>query len=164
MGRLALLLSAALCAGGCVERKFVIEAYPIGDPATNIPAQVLRNGRPIGFTPVDDSFVYYGKYEFTLIRDGYETLHVVEDIKPPWYQYPLIDFFAENVWPFKISDVRRLRIPMQPLRPVHSEEVLSRAQELRQQGRLIGEPAAPAAPAATIAPPVGGGVPAARQN
>src|SRR5262249_58004588 len=68
IGRLGVLLSAALLTG-CVERRFVIESVP---PT----AQVLRNGQPIGFTPVDSEFIYYGKYNFTLIKDGYETLHV----------------------------------------------------------------------------------------
>jgi len=155
IGRLAVLLGVALASAGCVERKFVIEAYPIDDPHTNIPAQVLRNGQPIGFTPVDDAFVYYGKYDFTLIKDGYETMHLVEKIRAPWYEYPPLDFFVENLWPFTIHDVRRLRLPMQPARITPPDQVLPRATELRGQGKLIGDPAPPRPPA----PPPTGGVP-----
>src|SRR5262249_15529581 len=97
---LGLALLAASLSTGCVERRYVINSDPPG-------ALVYRDGRPIGTTPVDDAFIYYGKYHFTLVKDGYETLHVEEDFASPWYEYPPLDFFAENVWPWKIRDVRR---------------------------------------------------------
>ena len=37
---------------------------------------------------MDDHFVYYGNYHFTLIKDGYETLQVDQDIPAPFYEYP----------------------------------------------------------------------------
>src|SRR5581483_5232398 len=58
------LCVAALCAGaltGCVERRYVITSDPPG-------AIVYCNGRQIGATPVDDHFIYYGKYDFTLVK------------------------------------------------------------------------------------------------
>jgi hypothetical protein len=125
------LLGAALLSG-CVERRFVIESVPSG-------AQVLRNGQPIGFTPVDDAFVYYGKYDFTLIKDGFETLHATEKISAPWYEIPPFDFISENLVPWKIHDVRRLRYQMNPLQATRFEDVLQRGQQLREQGRLIGD-------------------------
>src|SRR5947209_14074171 len=70
---------------GCVERRYVITSDPPG-------AVVLRNGQPIGATPVDDYFVYYGKYNFTLIKEGYETLPVVQNIPTPWYESFGVDF------------------------------------------------------------------------
>jgi hypothetical protein len=136
--RLSLLVVAALLTG-CVERKFVIESSPPG-------AQVFRNGVPIGFTPVDDYWIYSGEYDFTLVKDGYETLHAREYIKPKWYQIPPIDLIAEAFIPHRISDVRRLHFQMQPLRAVRSEEVLGRAQDLRSQGRMIGDQPAPPQP------------------
>ena len=132
MLRLGVLLSALLLTG-CVERRFVIESMPPG-------AQVLRNGQPIGFTPADDHFVYYGTYEFVLIKDGFETLHVKEKIRAPWYQIPGLDFFFENVVPYTFHDVHRLRFQMQPLRQVPPDQVLQKATQLRGQGRLIGDP------------------------
>ncbi len=133
-----------VAATGCVERRFVIESVPPG-------AQVFRNGQPIGFTPVDDAFVYYGKYQFTLVKDGCETLHVVQDVPAPWYQIPPIDFISENLVPFKIRDRRPFVYQLQPRRAVSSGEVLQRAQDLRGQGQLIGEPR-PAPPPAPTPP------------
>src|SRR5581483_10051303 len=69
MTRRAVLLVAAVLAGGpsgCVERRYVIESDPPG-------ALVLVNGQPLGTTPVDGYFTYYGSYTFTLIKDGYQT-------------------------------------------------------------------------------------------
>ncbi len=120
---------------GCVDRRYVIQSDPPG-------ALVLRNGQPIGCTPVDDHFTYYGKYDFTLIKDGYETQKIEQDICAPWYEYPLIDFFTENLIPFKIRDVRRFNYQMQPVKTVRTDEVLQRAEQLRTQGQSIGAPRA----------------------
>lgn len=142
-----IVLPAVALMTGCVERRFVIESNPAS-------AQVLLNGNPVGFTPADASFVYYGEYDITLIKDGYETLHVKEKIRTPWYQYFPLDFVTENLVPWKISDVRRLRYNMQPLQPVRSEDVLNRAQGLRDQGRLIGDQPYAPRPAPTPVPPM----------
>jgi hypothetical protein len=74
---------------------------------------VLRNGRPLA-RPADDTFVYYGKYRFTLVKDGYETLHVDQEVRPPWWQYPPIDFVVENLIPYTFRDIRRFNYSMQP--------------------------------------------------
>jgi len=51
----------------------------------------------------DGSFVYYGKYRFTLMAPGLETLHVEENITPPWYEWWPLDFFFETLWPFELE-------------------------------------------------------------
>src|SRR5215510_252534 len=86
--RIFLGLAAVALAGGlpgCVERRYVIESDPPG-------ALVLVNGQPIGTTPVDGYFTYYGTYNFTLIKDGYETKRVSQRIASPWYELPVVDF------------------------------------------------------------------------
>src|SRR5262245_3283745 len=109
IGILALLSSGV---AGCVERRYVIESDPPG-------ALVLVNGTPLGATPVDGHFVYYGNYTFTLIKDGYETLHVDQRIRAPWFEYPGADFVSENVYPGKLEDVRRFRYALQPAAQVN---------------------------------------------
>src|SRR5262249_26117675 len=120
-------------AAGCVERRFVITSDPPG-------ALVVHNGVVLGATPCDDSFVYYGKHQFTLIKDGYQTLHAEEKITTPWYEWPGIDFISENIYPCKIADVRRLHFTLQPMVKDPPEGVSQRAQELRQRGKAIGVP------------------------
>jgi hypothetical protein len=130
---------------GCVERRYIIQSDPPG-------ALVYRNGRYLGATPVDDWIVYYGKYDFVLVKEGYETLHVVQRYPPPWYELPGLDFISENVVPFKLRDVRCFHYTMQPLQTVAPGEVLGRADELRTRAQGIGAPAPPR----PVGPPPGG--------
>lgn len=130
----AAFLTLALLAG-CVERRYVIESDPPG-------ALVLANGQPIGATPVDGHFVYYGRYQFTLIKDGYETLQVEECFRPPWYQFPPLDFVSENLYPGKIEDVRRPRpYKLLPKSQPRTDALLGQAEQLRQKGRSLEVPA-----------------------
>jgi hypothetical protein len=141
---IALAMSVALvngCAG--VERRYVVTSDPPG-------AIVLRNNQPIGATPADDHFTYYGTYHFTLIKDGYETLQVDQKIVPPWFEFCPLDFFAENLWPCRIEDVRRFHYKLEPLQMPNLNDMLNRGQELRNRGKSV----APTPPAEPPAPPV----------
>lgn len=133
---LAALLMGAVLTAGCVERRFVINSDPPG-------ALVYHNGIYLGATPVDGYVVYYGKHQFQLIKEGYETLDVVQPYLPPWYEYPGIDFVSENVWPFKVRDVRCFHYQMRPLQTIRADDVRQRAEELRARGENIGVPREP---------------------
>jgi hypothetical protein len=148
---LGLLLAAGL-AGGCVERKFVVET----DPPNVL---VLVNNQPLGPSPADGSFVYYGKYNFTLMAPGYETLHVTEDIAAPWYEWFPLDFFFETLWPFEIEDVRRFRYQMVPMQIPNTADVEQRSRVVREQGRAL-RPIPTAASETAGAPPQGEAPPA----
>jgi hypothetical protein len=144
-----LLLTAALSTG-CVERRFVVYSDPPG-------ALVYINGQYVGAAPADYYYVYYGKYHIRLVKDGYETLDVLENLRAPWYELPGIDFLAENANPFKIHDARSLSYTLQPLQPVRPDDVAARAAELRTRGQGIGNPREPRpAPQAPAPPPVPG--------
>ena len=131
---LAILALLATC--GCVERRFVIN--------TNIPgAQVYdEKGHPVGATPCDKEFTYYGKYRFTLVKDGYQTQVVETRVKAPWFEFPPLDFISENVLPFTIRDVRRLDYILQPAPMIPPEAVLREANDLRARGQTLqpGQP------------------------
>lgn len=122
--------------GGCVERRYVVTSDPPG-------AVVLRNNQHIGPTPADDHFTYYGNYHFTLIKDGYATLQVNQEFRSPWFEYFPLDFFAENVVPWRIEDVRRFHYKLEPVRMPNPNEVINEGQSLRNRGKAIGAPAAP---------------------
>jgi PEGA domain len=129
LGLAAAVLAGAPC--GCVERRYVVESDPPG-------ALVLVNGQPIGSTPVDGYFQWYGNYAFTLIKDGYETQTFSQRLNAPWFEYPPLDFVSENLYPGKIDDVRRLRFAMTPLTQVPAAELLQQADQLRNRGRALG--------------------------
>jgi hypothetical protein len=133
---------------GCVDRQYIIESDPPG-------AVVYVNGRQIGATPVQENFVYYGDYEFLIVKEGYETRRVVQNIPAPWYEYFPLDFFSENLWPCRELDVRRFKFSLNPLPAVRTDQLLEQAQNLRNRGQAIVPPATESPPAPT--PP---GVPA----
>ena len=64
---------------------------------------VFRNGVPIGPTPVDDQFVYYGNYHFTLVKDGYETLQVDQDIPCAVVRIPAAGFGERGAQPIQTA-------------------------------------------------------------
>jgi hypothetical protein len=160
------LLVTALPTTGCVTRRFVITSDPPG-------ALVYKDGQPIGATPVEAPFIYYGKYSFRLVKDGYEPLDVDPELVTPWYEYPVIDFVSENVIPHTFRDVQVLHFALVPLKPVVPEELKIRAQQLRDRGALIQPPPGiiqprpanppvptlppPAAPTPTLPPPLPAG-------
>jgi len=132
----AVLALVAVAASGCVDRRFVVESDPPG-------ALVYVNEKPIGFTPVDQSFIYYGKYRFVFVRDGYETLTVDEQIRTPWWSYFPLDFVVENLLPWTIRDVRYIRKPLEPRQEVSEKVILDRAEQLRAQAQTLAPPSGP---------------------
>lgn len=103
---------------------------------TNPPgATVSIDNQVIGTTPAATSFTYYGTREIRIEKDGYRTETIRRNIRPPWYQYPGIDFIAETLWPGEIRDDRAIDVELIPreLEPV--ETIVDRADSLRGQSR-----------------------------
>jgi len=147
------LLAGGALLVGCVERRFVVTTDP--------PSAIVYDEKsfPTGASPTDRTFIYYGEYQFTLVRDGYETLVVREKVKAPFYEWFLLDFFSENVIPCTIRDIRRFHYVLQPKQTPPEKAVLDSANALRQRGSAIGVPLPSQPPAAgpvstTLMPPV----------
>ncbi|HEV3258238.1 MAG TPA: PEGA domain-containing protein [Gemmataceae bacterium] len=148
MRRTMWMIGVAVYAGllaGCVERRYVITSNPPG-------AAVYRNGQFIGLTPVDDQFVYYGDYHFTIRKDGYATLQVRQPIPMPWYEYWPLEFVSENLVPGHIENIHRFDYTLQPLPQPNIQQLLNEAQILRSKGKAIGPPAPPPAPPGLVEP------------
>jgi PEGA domain-containing protein len=147
---MALCLAVGLIAG-CVERRMTIVSDPPG-------AAVTLNGHLIGATPVDvpsSLFEYYGNYDITLVADGYEPLTVRQPVPPPWYGYPFIDFFSENVVPYHYHDRRVFTYQLSAGKIVSPDELLKSANVGRARGQGIGVPAPiSTTPPAETPPPV----------
>jgi hypothetical protein len=127
----------AFAGTGCVERKFVVTSEVSGSPNLDAGAMLYVNGEQLGPTPRDVYYTYYGNYHLTLVKDGFETLQVDQKIPSPWYEWPPIDFFAENVNPFKVRDVRDFHYALMPVQGVRPEDVLNRGQLLRDRGLKV---------------------------
>jgi hypothetical protein len=132
---------------GCVERAMVITTEPFGAVVFD------ERNIPLSGSPADKSFVYYGKYQFTIVKDGYQTLVVEEDVKPPWYEWIGLDFISENLIPWTVRDIRRYHYKLQPAIVTDLDSVLEMGKMLRAKGLTIGEPLPPG-PSGQPAPPI----------
>ena len=132
---------------GCVQRRMTIRSNPPG-------ALVYVDDYEIGLTPVSVNFTYYGTRKIRLVKDGFETLTVMEKIPAPWYQIPPLDFVAENLVPGEIRDRRTLTYQLRPQTVCPPEELLARAEQLRNQMYVdhMGNPP-------PVLAPSGGGAP-----
>ena len=121
---------------GCVERRFRVESNPPG-------AYAYINNVPYGPTPVDVPFLYYGDYDVMLVREGFETKKVKQPVDPPWYQYPIIDFFAEALWPGQLTDIRVLAYELECVVQPTPDALKAEGAELRKMGAALPAPRYP---------------------
>lgn len=134
---------AAFSIAGCVERRYVVTTDPPG-------AIVYRNGQELGASPVDDHFVYYGKYHFTIKKEGYQTQQIDQDIPTPWYEYFPLDFISESLFPIQIENVSRFHYKLQPAEQPRIDELLRDSENLRNRGHNLPPP-----PPGSTPPPKG---------
>ncbi len=133
----------SLGASGCVQRRMMIRSNPPG-------ARVYVDDYDIGDTPVSANFTYYGTRKIRLVKDGYETLTVMQKFSTPWYEIVPLDFISENFVPGKISDHRVLDYQLRPQMVIPTDQLQARAEELRRNTH--GSAAAPLVPPASAVP------------
>jgi hypothetical protein len=138
------VLAVCCCQSGCVQRRMTIRSNPPG-------ALVYVDDYEIGTTPISADFIYYGRRKIRLVRDGYETLSVMQPVSPPWYQIPPLDFVTENLIPGEIRDQRTFHYQLTPQRVVPTEQLLSRAENLRRGIAPVGS-LAPSPPIGAAGP------------
>lgn len=102
------VLAALLLSPGCVERKLIIRSEP--DNAT-----VILDGRKVGTTPYQAPFLHYGGREVILAAPGHYRKRAVADVRPPLYQRFPLDFFAECLWPFTLTDEQVFTYRLEPM-------------------------------------------------
>lgn len=118
-----------LTLSGCVSRRMTFVSNPPG-------AMVLLEGREIGYSPASADFIYYGTRQVTMIKDGYETKTDLVTVTAPWYQWPIIEFVADNFWPHRVTDRRIYSFDLQPKLRIPDEELRARARQLRSEGQI----------------------------
>ena len=145
---------------GCVRRRMTVTSNPPG-------ANVYLDGQEIGRTPFSTNFDHYGKREFRVVKQGYETQTELKKVSAPWFQWPGIDFFSEIVLPGKLTDHKYYEFELQPASPVSGAEIVSRAEDFRSTAHGDGvlrvghsptvvppSSVGSIVPPATIAPPI----------
>ncbi len=120
------VVAVVLSATGCVRRTMTITT----DPPQ---AFVYLNGQEVGKSTITTDFTFYGDYNVTIRKQGYETLKTNWQIDPPWYQVVPFDFFAEVLWPGMIHDEHQRHFILSPLQEKSVEELAERANEMKAQ-------------------------------
>lgn len=141
-GWLAAALAVGLCLPGCVRRRMTIRTDPPG-------ALAFVDDQEIGVTPVSTEFTYYGTRKLQLVRDGYETLTVKQTFFAPWYEWPVLEFFSENLWPHETRDEHIVDFQLQPQQILPTDKLMERAEGLRvgaRQGYAVSLPNATPTP------------------
>ena len=98
-------------------------------------ATVYLDGERVGETPIDIPFIWYGTREIVLEKRGYREARELVALRPPWWQWPVLDFLTEVVVPFTLTDRREVSVHLEraPVTREELDEVLRRAEELRKQ-------------------------------
>lgn len=104
--RCGLFIVCVLALPGCLERRMTITTEPPGATAT-------VNGVEIGRTPVSASFVYYGRYDLELQREGCEPVRTSARASAPIYEYPPVDLVASAL-PTTISTEVKWHYKLEP--------------------------------------------------
>ena len=128
-GRITKLIvpGAFLLGLGCVERTVSITTEPSG-------ATVILNDQEVGKSPVKVPFTWYGDYDVLVRKEGYETLKGHHRLNAPWYQWPVIDIFAECLVPYTIHDDRTMpTFVMEKATTPDRKTLLENAQNLRRE-------------------------------
>ena len=124
--KIVFLVLLTLIWAGCVHRTMTIRTQPPG-------ALVYLNNEEQGATPKTIPFTWYGDYEIVLRKDGYQTLRVIQPIKPPWYEVFPLDIFSELLLPVRLEDEHFLHYELKEAEPVEKGALLHRADQLREK-------------------------------
>lgn len=120
-------LMALALLGGCVERTMTIQSTPSG-------ADVFVDGKPVGSTPVEVPFVWYGTREIVVEKDTFETVRAVEDVPSPWWQYPGFDLLTDVLIPVTFTDAHEFSYDLTPSPETVDPEPIERsALELKRR-------------------------------
>jgi len=126
MVMVVLMTLFAVALAGCVERTLTINTRPQG-------AFVLLNDEDIGTSPATVSFQWYGDYNVTVRKDGFETLKTHRELKAPWYDAFPFDFFAQLMTPKRIVDSYEWTFELEPKKLRPTNELVRKAEILKQQ-------------------------------
>jgi hypothetical protein len=118
----AFCFATALLMPGCVRRTITITTAPPG-------ALVWVNDREVGRTPLEVEFLYYGRYDVRLEREGYEPLMTHGDAAPPLWDVIPLDLAAELL-PLELRSRVRWHYDLTP-RDDDPAALLERARRLR---------------------------------
>lgn len=138
-GTVTLAASLLTTLGGCAQKVIEITSEPSG-------ALVTLNDVPVGRTPLQTEFTYYGDYDVQVRMDGYEPIRTKATASTPLYERAPLDLATAPIpyetvikWHFKLEPSLEKTEPKQQF----EDGLIGRAKGLRDQ---IDDPAKPAEP------------------
>lgn len=138
-GALTLAAALVITLGGCAQKVIEITTEPSG-------ALVTLNDVPVGRTPLQTEFTYYGDYDVQVRMVGYEPIRTKATASTPLYERAPLDLATAPIpyetvikWHFKLEPSLEKTEPKQQF----EDGLIGRAKGLRDQ---IDDPAKPAEP------------------
>lgn len=119
------ILLAALLLAGCVERNLTVNTQPQG-------ALVFLNDEEIGLSPVTVGFEWYGDYNVTIRKEGFETLKTHRKLEAPWYDGFPFDLFAQ-ILPHRIVDLYEWQFDLEEKKQITPDQLIQNARHLKDQ-------------------------------
>jgi len=117
-------LAAPLALSGCVERVIRITSEPSG-------ALVWVNDREVGRTPLEISFIHYGRYDVRIEKEGFEPQMTFGEANAPLWDAVGPDLIAELL-PLPLRSEIAWHYPLMPA-STDRQALIARANELRAQ-------------------------------
>ncbi|MFA5794952.1 MAG: PEGA domain-containing protein [Candidatus Brocadiia bacterium] len=108
----------------CAERNITIRSEPPG-------AKVVIDNQEKGLTPMTFPFTYYGSYQLTLEKDGYQTLKTLLPVKPGLIHIFPIDFLLLVV-PYPFNDEYEAFLILEKAKKPDLKKVLKRAELVKE--------------------------------
>lgn len=118
-------VAATALLSGCVERNLTINTRPQG-------ALVILNDEEIGLSSVTVGFEWYGDYNVTIRKEGFETLKTHRKLQAPWYDGFPFDLFAQ-ILPHRIVDSYQWEFDLEEKKQVSRDQLLQNAEQLKNQ-------------------------------
>jgi len=93
--------------GGCLHSYVMVATNPAG-------ARVFLDYEDKGRTPAKIEFDWYGKHDIQVMKEGYERVDEIVDIKCRPYLYIPLDLVA-TILPFRFEDKRHYSYDLEPI-------------------------------------------------
>ena len=130
--RTAALVVVLLALPACVERRLHIRTEPAG-------AWIRVNGEAKGRSKLHWEFDHYGTILLEADLHGHQRYYEAHKLKMPWWQYPVINFFTDVLWPGRLVDEQEVVIKLQPLTDRTEEEVQKELEDLARNAEAVRE-------------------------
>jgi len=129
IGLIAVCVGLVAGLAGCAQKVIEITTEPSG-------ALVTLNDVPVGRTPLQTEFTYYGDYDIQVRKDGYEPIRTKATASTPLYERAPLDLATAPIpyetvikWHFKLEPTLEKTEPKQQF----EDGLIGRAKLLRDQ-------------------------------